>query len=85
MVFMKMQNLIPINVECYSGYKADEYPTCFCHEGIKYEITEITDRWYQSDKNPEWPVSDYFKVKTACGKLFIIKHDLDNDLWNLLL
>ncbi|HZK95998.1 MAG TPA: hypothetical protein VFC67_17495 [Prolixibacteraceae bacterium] len=31
-------NLIPIKVECHSGYKADEYPVCFYLENVKCEI-----------------------------------------------
>ena len=41
--------LVPIKVECHSGYKADEYPVCFYLEHIKYAIDEISDRWYQAD------------------------------------
>ena len=75
--------LIPIEVECHSGYKADEYPKCFYRNDDKFDIQEIADRWYQGDANPGWPVSNYFKVITSCGKQFIIKHDLDGDKWYL--
>jgi hypothetical protein len=76
-------NLISIHVECHSGYKADEYPKCFYFGDAKFEIEEVTDRWYQGDSNPEWPVSNYFKVRVADGRLFIIKHDMENDTWYL--
>jgi hypothetical protein len=76
--------LMPIKVECHSGYKADEYPKCFILDNIKYEIDQITDRWYQGDNNPEFPVSNYFKVGTSVGLLFIIKHDLESDKWYLI-
>ncbi len=79
-----MLNLIPIRVECHSGYKADEYPICFYYLDNEYVISGITDRWYQSDMNPQWPRSDYFKVETTSGKQYIIKHDLENDLWYLV-
>lgn len=59
--------LIPINVECHSGYKADEYPKCFYWNNEKYDIQEIVDRWYQGERDPEWPVSNYFKVDTTRG------------------
>lgn len=75
--------LISITVECWSGCKADEYPKCFYYEDTRHEITEITDRWYQSDYNPEWPVSNYFKVTTSNGEQYIIKHDLNADKWFL--
>jgi hypothetical protein len=78
-----MTKLIPIKVECHSGYKADEYPKCFYRNSDKFEIQEITDRWYQGDRNPEYPVSNYFKVDTTCGKQYIIKHDLESDQWYL--
>ena len=77
--------LIPIEVECHSGYKADEYPKCFYRDDDKFDIQEITDRWYQGERDPEWPVSNYFKVNTVCGKQFIMKHDLENDQWYLCL
>jgi hypothetical protein len=78
-----MATLIPIKVECHSGYKADEYPLCFYWNEDRYEIREITDRWYQGERDPAWPVSNYFKVETGSGGPFIIKHELENDSWFL--
>ena len=75
--------MIPIKVECHSGYKADEYPKCFYWNNDRFEIQEIIDRWYQGDRDPEWPVSNYFRVDTTCGKRYIIKHDTENDEWYL--
>jgi hypothetical protein len=74
---------IIIKVDCYSGFKADEYPKYFYWDSIKFEIYEITDRWYQGANNPEYPVSNYFQVQTTCGQQFIIKHDLTGDEWYL--
>jgi hypothetical protein len=72
---------IPVTVECHSGYKADEYPKWFTLEGKRYEITGITDRWYQRENDPEYPASDYFKVETSPGQQHILKHDLENNGW----
>ena len=80
-----MIELVPIEVECHSCFKADEYPKSFCRNNKRFEITGIIDRWYQGETNPEWPVSNYFKVDTNNGRQFIIKHDLKNDLWYLCL
>ena len=77
-------NLIPILVECHSGYKADEYPVCFYWENMKFEIKEICDRWYQSQPSPEWAIADYFKVITVGNRNFIIKHELKDDQWFLV-
>lgn len=78
-----MIRLIPIKAECHSGFKADEYPKCFYVDNNRIEIQEITDRWYQGDNNPEWPVSNYFKVIATDGQQYIIKHDLEKDTWYL--
>ena len=78
-----MAGLIPIKVECHAGYKADEYPKCFYLKETRYDISEIEDRWYQGDYSPEWPVSDYYKVKTEDQKRFIIKHEIEKDVWYL--
>jgi hypothetical protein len=78
-----MIKLIPIEVQCHSGYKTDEYPKCFFWNNDRFEISQITDRWYQGDSNPEYPVSNYFKVDTTCGNQYIIKHDLEKDEWYL--
>jgi hypothetical protein len=78
-----MVKLIPIEVECHAGYKADEYPKCLIMGNDKILIEDIKDRWYQGDNNPDFPVSNYFKVLTAGRDLYIIKHDLENDKWYL--
>jgi hypothetical protein len=78
-----MIKLIPIEVECHAGFKADEYPKCFSWNNSKFEISRITDRWYQGESNPEYPVSNYFKVETTSGEQFIIKHNLESDKWHL--
>jgi hypothetical protein len=75
--------LIPIKVESYSGYKADEYPRCFYWNNIRYEIDDILDRWYQGDQNPKWSVSHYFRVKTVDDKIFLLKHEISAGGWYL--
>lgn len=77
-------NLIPVKVECHSGYKADEYPICFYWQNVKYEISEIADRWYQVQATPNWPVANYFKVKTNGKQEFILKYEMDGDRWFLV-
>jgi hypothetical protein len=78
-----MVNFIHIRVECFAGYKSDEYPKYFYLEGNRFEIYEIRDRWYNHSGTPENPVANYFKVETTCGQEFIIKHDLESDDWYL--
>ena len=78
-----LTELIPIKVECHSGYRADEYPLCFYMDNERFEIREIVDRWYQGDSNPEWPVSNYFKVETDRGWSCILRHVVEEDRWYL--
>lgn len=36
-----------IKVEYYSGYKANEHPIAFIFQGIRWEVQEIIDCWYE--------------------------------------
>jgi hypothetical protein len=78
-----MLKLARIKVECFAGYKADEYPKYFHLDNNRFEIYEIADRWYQPTTTPDSPVANYFKVETTCGQEFILKHNLENDEWFL--
>ena len=75
--------LIPIQVECYAGTKADETPRRFFREGQPVEVEEVLDRWHQVESKPEWPRADYFKVRGADGHEYLLKHDLEADEWFL--
>jgi hypothetical protein len=74
--------LIPIEVECYAGMKAEETPRRFHFEDRTIEVDEVLDRWYQVEGKPEWPRADYFKVRSD-GHEYLLKHDLESDEWFL--
>jgi hypothetical protein len=78
-----MSDLFPVDVECHSGYKADEYPVRFYCDNVKFEIREILDRWYQGDLNPDFPAANYFKVRAVNEKIYILKHEDVTDRWYL--
>ena len=80
---MVVNKLLPVDVECYSGYKADEYPVSFSFNNFRFGIKEITDRWHQAGRDPEIPAADYFKVRTTDNKQFILKHEHSSDRWFL--
>ena len=71
--------LIPVQVECYAGARADESPRRFILEGHTIEIREVLDRWYQVESKAEWPRADYFKVSAADRREYLLKHDLESD------
>ena len=78
-----MGAFVPITVETYSGYKADETPRAFFHRGRRYLIEEVTDRWYQAPADPTLASANYFKVRATDGSVFIIKRDNESQTWFL--
>jgi hypothetical protein len=75
--------LIPIQVECYAGAKADEAPRRFVWEERSVDVGEVIDRWHQVESQPEWPRADYFKVRGVDQRAYLLKHDLESDEWFL--
>ena len=65
-----------IHVGCYSGYKANERPIDFTVRGRKLIVEEITDRWYGINHS-------YFKILANDQKIYLIRHNQDEDLWTL--
>jgi hypothetical protein len=76
--------LIPVMVECHSGYKADEYPKNFRWDNVEFEIIEIIDRWYESYNKSTSNAVNYFKVKTNLLGSLLLKHEVVNDRWFLV-
>jgi hypothetical protein len=57
-----------VEVECYSGHKADERPVRFRLDGRDYLVEELLDQWYgQSDT--------FFKVRDDDGNLYILSRE----------
>src|SRR5262245_17756187 len=67
---------LSIHVDAYSGYKANEHPLGFHLDEDTYEIASIEDRWQD-------PEAEYFKVRTADGKLFLLRCDECDGEWTL--
>ena len=68
-----------VEVECYSGHKADERPVRFRLDGHEYMVEEVLDQWYG-------PEHVFFKVRADDSKVYILRHQtsaLDGD-WNLI-
>lgn len=75
--------LIPTEVICHAGYKAEEYPLHFLGMDGWVEVAEVVDRWYQGTRHPEWPESDYFRVRGDDDELHLLKHDREHNQWYL--
>lgn len=65
-----------VQVECYSGYRADERPRNFTLGNRVYSVECVEDRWYS-------PGATYFGVRADDGNLYVLKHDEESDVWSL--
>jgi hypothetical protein len=56
---------LPVHVDAYSGYKANERPEAFTLDEQVYEIAAVLDQWYE-------PSATYFKVQSTEGKTYLL-------------
>lgn len=68
--------MIRLQVECYSGYKADQRPSRFRMEDRCFEVESVEDQWYS-------PESKYFRVRADDGNIYVLRHDEAQDRWTL--
>ena len=68
-----------LEVDCYSGRKADERPVRFRLEGRQYLVEEILDQWYG-------PHDAFYKVRADDGNLYILRRDtsMPEATWHLV-
>ena len=71
----------PVNVECYSGYRANERPMSFTFKGRRWEVEEIMERWYEGGLIAGGPALHYFKVHTTEGRVFLLCYNTVADAW----
>jgi len=65
-----------VEVEAYSGYKADERPLRFRLGERWLAVEEVVDRWYDPD-------AVYFRVRADDGSMYILRHIDGSDVWTL--
>lgn len=66
-----------LQVECYAGYKADEWPLRFRQHGSpSFEVVEVLDQWYGVGYR-------CFKVLADDGGTYILRHNEKADEWVL--
>jgi hypothetical protein len=70
-----------IEVECYSGYRANERPVAFVFQERRWRVEKILDRWYEGGMQAGQPALDYFKVRTTEGRVFILRYNSLFDAW----
>ena len=64
-----------VEVESYSGFKADERPLRFRLGERWLEIQEIVDRWYD-------PEAIFFRVRVEAA-FYILRHDERAGVWTM--
>ena len=72
-----------IEVECYSGYRANERPVAFVFEERRWQVEKILDRWYEGGVRAGQPALDYFKVRTTEGRVFLLRYNALFDAWSI--
>ncbi len=69
-----------VDVECYSGYRADERPLRFTlsapTSSRTYEVQDLLDRWYGEDDL-------FFKVRADDGNIYSLRHRESSGQWSL--
>ena len=73
-----------IDVECYSGYKANERPVAFAYQKRRREVAEIVDRWYEGGVEAQNSDVSYFKVRTVEGEVFLLRYVSLFDAWSIV-
>ncbi len=72
---------LPIKVEAYAGYKAEERPVAFTADGRRYRIEEITERAVMEREGRRF-VSFLVQVRTDSGGDTVrIYYCEDEDKW----
>jgi hypothetical protein len=73
---MRMQDKVEkhVQVETYSGFKADERPLRVVIDGEAHEVTEVEDRWYS-------PGATFFRVRLATGERYVLRRIEAQETW----
>lgn len=74
-----IMGLMKLDVECYSGQKADERPVRFWLDGRQYVVKVVLDQWYDPD-------STFYKVRADDGNLYILRQQTStpDGTWDLV-
>lgn len=66
-----------IQVDCYAGYRGEESPRRIIMGANRIAVVDIEDRWTGPDHR-------YFKVVGEDRAVYIIRHDMDAQIWELV-
>lgn len=72
----KREKEMDLEVNCYSGRKADERPVRFRLDQCDYTVEEVLDRWYGPD-------DAFYKVRAQDGNVYILRRQMSDGSWHL--
>jgi hypothetical protein len=67
-----------VEVECAAGYQGEATPHRLAFGRRTVAVVEVLDRWLASEHR-------YFKIKGEDGAIYILRHDVPADCWQLIL
>ena len=67
-----------VRVECYADETGEEMPRRLLFDGRTLEVVEAMDRWLALGHR-------YFKVRTVDGAIYILRHDIPLQRWELVM
>ena len=65
-------------VEAFAGYKGEKTPRLFVLDGKTLYVEQVVDRWYSDTHS-------YFRVNACDGQRYVLRLDLDEDCWELIM
>jgi hypothetical protein len=69
---------LQIDVVCYAGYRGEETPERLTLGDRRVGVSEVIDRWLD-------PRHRYFKLRGDDGSVYLVRHDVAEDIWELTL
>jgi len=70
-------SIMQIKVKCYAGYRGEETPRIISFRSREVEVIKVLDRWLDPDHR-------YFKILGDDKGIYIIRHNMDNLVWELI-
>ena len=65
-------------VDAFAGHKGEKTPRSFTLEGRTLKVERVVDRWYSETHS-------YFRVTASDGQRYVLRLDLDEDCWELIM
>jgi len=72
----KRSESMQIRVDCYAGHRGEETPRRVHFDRRCIEVADVLDRWLAHEYR-------YFKVLGSDDAIYILRHDVSADAWDL--